>query len=120
MKTSIKKLPHSKIELEITLDAQEFNTYWDNAFAQALSSVQIKGFRPGAAPRELTEGAVDREKVFEQAVERAVRSSLNEAAEEHKFILIDKPKIEVLEATPLLKSIDSKKAGLKYKAEAVI
>ena len=64
MKNSFKELPGSIIDLEIILDGQEFDEYWQSAYSQALAETQIKGFRPGAAPKELADHTIDKDKVF--------------------------------------------------------
>lgn len=106
MKSNFKKLPGSKIELEVALDQNEFKSYWNVAHEQALSRVQLKGFRPGAAPKELAEQAVDKDKVFEEAAKAAVRFSLDGITQDNNWVMIDTPQIEIQE---------SGGAGLKYK-----
>lgn len=114
MKSSFKKLPGSQLELEVTLSQEEFSGYWKPVYEDALNSVTIKGFRPGSAPRELAERAVDKERVFNEAANRAIRATLEGLRGEHEWILIDSPKVEIFEVAPL----DSKRtdAGLKYRA----
>ncbi|HEY4475367.1 MAG TPA: trigger factor [Candidatus Paceibacterota bacterium] len=119
MKNSFKELPGSIIDLEIILDGQEFDEYWQSAYSQALAETQIKGFRPGAAPKELADHTIDKDKVFEKATQAAVRQSLNSATEENGWTIIDQPKIEILEASPLADGKTSK-IGLKYKAELTV
>lgn len=106
MSVKFKKLPASQIELEVSLDKKEFNNFWQTAYDRAVAGVVVKGFRPGSAPKEIADRAVDREKVFEAAARNAVHESLSSAAEENGWIFIDQPKIEIFEA----------KEGLKYKA----
>src|SRR3989344_8812628 len=105
MKSSFKKLSGSQIELEVELDQKEFEPYWKEAHEKAFKSVDIKGFRPGAAPKELAEKAVDQEKVFSEAANRAVRITLDEVAQDNNWTIIDAPKIELTDA----------QLGLKYK-----
>lgn len=111
MKTNFKKLPGSKIELEVELDKNEFLPYYKRVDEQAIANVQIKGFRPGMAPRELAEQAVDKEKIFNEAVQNAVRWSLDEISKDHEWTFIDTPQIEIE---------DTKDLGLIYKANLTI
>ncbi len=97
MKSSFKKLPGSVVELDVELTLPEFNEYWQPVFDAAQAKVQIKGFRPGQAPPELTKKAVDTEKVFQEAAQSAVRHSLNSVVQENNWTLIDSPKIEIKE-----------------------
>lgn len=105
-KIKSKKLPKSQIEVEVAMDVKEFQKYWQPAFDEAASKVVIKGFRPGAAPKEMTEQGVNHDQVFERAVKDAVRVSLNEHTESESLTLIDQPRVEVLDA----------KEGVVYKA----
>ena len=114
MKHSFKKLPASQIELEVVLDHQEFLDYYQPVHDQALNSVHLKGFRPGTAPKELAEKAVDQEKVFDEAVNRAVRENLQEITKDNNWQLIDQPRIEVVDTNP------AAGMGLKYKATLTI
>lgn len=110
MKHNIKKLPHSVFEVEVELDHKEFLDYWQPVYDAALASVHIKGFRPGTAPKELADKAVDKEKIFQEAVKDAVKENLKRVSEENSWELVDQPKIEVLESPE----------GLKYKATLIV
>src|SRR3989338_4069700 len=110
MKSTVKKLPGSQVELEVSLEQKDFQPYWDQVYQEALSSVQLKGFRPGTAPKEMAEQAVDKEKVFDQAANQAVHFSLNDTTKGNEWILVDQPYVEVLPSD----------SGLKYKATLTI
>ncbi|MBI4992470.1 MAG: trigger factor [Candidatus Harrisonbacteria bacterium] len=109
MKYTSKKLPNSIVEAEVILGHQEFLNYYQPVYDQALSVVHLKGFRPGTAPKDLADKAVDKEKVFNEAVNKAVRDALQEINAENNWQLIDQPKVEVLESEP------AKDIGLKFK-----
>src|SRR3989344_714552 len=110
MKSSFKKLPGSRIELKVSLDDKEFKKYWDIAYDRALGEVEIKGFRKGAAPREMADAYVDKDKVFQDAVQSAARETLGDYVEKEGWVIVDQPKVEALDA----------KKGLEYKAEFTI
>lgn len=110
MKYTFKKLPDLVVEAEVVLDHQEFLNYYQPVYDQVLSAVHLKGFRPGTAPKDLADKAVDKEKVFQEAVNKAARDALREITEENNWQLIDQPKVEVL---------DSEK-GLKFKATLTV
>lgn len=88
------------MEAEVVLEHQEFLEYYQPVHDAALSGVQLKGFRPGGAPKDLAEKAINKEKVFEESVNKAVRDSLQEITKENNWQLIDQPKVEVLETNP--------------------
>ena len=110
MKNSFKKLPGSQIEVEISLDQKEFLPYYESAYQKALAGVQIKGFRPGAAPKEMADAAVDKEVVFSEAAKEAIRWSLDEVSKENEWTLIDTPQV----------SVEDAELGIKYKATLTI
>lgn len=116
MKSSFKKLPGSKIAIEVTLGADDVRPYYERAQAKALGNVRLKGFRPGMAPKAMAESAVDNHAVMEQAIQDAIRHSLNEVVEDHEWIVIDSPRVEI---TSDEKTVATEK-GLTYKADLTI
>ncbi len=111
MKTKINKLPKSAVEIEVKLDREEFQPYWDDAIALAMGGVKIKGFRPGAAPEEMARRAIDESAVFEKAVNEAVKESLDGIVKENGWSLVDQPEIDL--------APDSDH-GLAYKAKIAV
>lgn len=107
MKHTFKKLPGSKIEVEVTLDQKEFMPHYQAANEAALKGIHLKGFRPGTAPKEMAEAAVDKEAVFSEAARNAVRVSLDEITKDREWTLIDTPSVQIE---------DSKDLGIMYKA----
>jgi len=114
MKSTFKKLPGSKIELNVALDAKEFLAYYEAELEVARKSVHLKGFRPGTAPKELADQAIDKEEVFSRAAEKAVRSSFKDVVEENEWIVIDQPKVTIKDASK------NKEIGLEYEVELVV
>ena len=110
MQSSFKKLPGSLVELEVVLDQKEFKGYWDDAYNYAVANIHLKGFRPGTAPKELADAAIDKEKVFSEAANDAVRNSLDEISKDNNWVIIDKPQV----------TVDEHNTGLKYKVVLTI
>src|SRR3990167_2341507 len=110
MKTKINKLKGSRVELEVKLDDKEFQKYYQPEYESASSKIAIKGFRPGLAPKNLVDQAVDHEKVFSAAMQEAVRTTLEEVKKENNWTLIDHPRVEVTDS----------KDGVTYKATLTI
>ncbi len=116
IKSSFKKLPGSRIALEVTLGSDVFKPYWEREYGRAAAGVQVKGFRPGAAPKQMVDAGIDKDKVFEAALQETVRHSMHDVSEEHEWTLIDTPKVEITAGDKLLE--DSGK--LSYKAELTV
>ncbi|MBM3281667.1 MAG: trigger factor [Candidatus Harrisonbacteria bacterium] len=98
MKTEIKKIPGSKVEILFNLSPEEFQTYWEVHFSEALKSVDIKGFRKGMVPREMAEQYVSRDRVLQVAIDEAVRESLQSVISENNWTVIDRPQAEAFSA----------------------
>lgn len=110
MTYNFKELPGSVIDVTVELSEEEFDEYFNRIYEDALVKVEIKGFRPGAAPRELAERAIDKNRVQEQAINEAVRRSLSEIVKENDWMVIDKPEVRVLSLVD----------GLKYSGKLVL
>ena len=110
MKSSFTAKPGSIISLKVELAPEEFTPFWQNAFDKALSQVNLKGFRPGQAPKEIAAKAVDSEKVFEQAANNAIRETLNQMTAEQQWTVIDQPKV----------TIESESKGFIYTADLTV
>ncbi|MST04454.1 MAG: trigger factor [Candidatus Pacebacteria bacterium] len=130
MDIKFKKVKGSKIEIEGTLLPEEFNEYWQIELNAATASVQIKGFRPGSTPKEMAEKAVNKEKIFEDAINSAIRDILEEKSQDNHWVIVDRPKVEVLEANPAMvvksdsgaspRKEKDNAPGLKFKAEITV
>lgn len=112
MKKDIKKLAGSQVELLVSLADNEFSSYYQTAYDQAASEVTLKGFRKGTAPKEMVDSVLNHDAIFREAINRAVRWSLDEVKEEEKWTFIDQPKIEVTEGEP--------GKGISYKATLTV
>ncbi len=97
MTSSFKKLPGSGAELSVSIDLAEFKGYMDRAFEARRAELAIKGFRPGMVPESLAREAISSKVVFDDAAERAVKTTLAEAAEKNGWMIIDRPRIEIKE-----------------------
>ncbi|PIT92892.1 MAG: trigger factor [Candidatus Harrisonbacteria bacterium CG10_big_fil_rev_8_21_14_0_10_38_8] len=98
MKNKIKKLPGSKLEVEITLSDEEFKVFYEPVLDTALAEVELKGFRKGSAPREMAIQAVNQDKVFNSAVTKAAGKNIEELSQENEWTIIDQPQVEVTDA----------------------
>ncbi len=114
MKYTTKNIPGSVKELEVILTHPEFLSYWQGVYDEAISKVHLKGFRPGTAPKDLADKAVDKDHLFHEATNNAVRVTLKEITAENSWTLIDQPNIEVLESNP------ATDIGLKFKATLTV
>jgi len=96
MKTSIKNLPESQIELKIEIPNVDFERFIKKATKELGKNLEIKGFRKGQAPEEIIQEKLGIEKILPQAAEDAVREKYFQIIEEKNLEPITQPKVEIL------------------------
>ena len=72
MESTLKKLPRSTFELTVTLPWLEVKTYQEKITEESLKEVEVKGFRKGKAPKKIAEGALDKDKLFQEVIRQLV------------------------------------------------
>ncbi|MDD5750694.1 MAG: trigger factor [Candidatus Pacebacteria bacterium] len=96
MKTEIKKLEKSNIEINVALDWQELETYYQKALKQLSSRVKMEGFRPGKAPANMVADKVGDSHILEDAAEAAIHEKYHEVVRQEGIEPISKPEVAVL------------------------
>lgn len=127
MKTSIKTLPDSKIEILIEISAEDFiNRYCKRAISDLGKNVEIKGFRPGHIPPEILEKEIGQEKILNQAAQEAIKEKYTQAVIDNNLEVIERPEIEILELPRPTSPLAQSKAGgapknpLVFKAKTTV
>lgn len=90
-----KKIENAKAELTCTIEGDSYKQAQDKAFKKIAAKVEIKGFRKGAAPKNLLEKYVNHYEVLLEAAESLAQATLEAAIEEHDVTLIDRPSLKV-------------------------
>ncbi len=123
MKTEIKQLPKSEMEILIELDPLEWGRFVDEATRELGKEVKIEGFRPGMAPKEMVAQKVGQGRLLEAAADLAVRRTYPRVLEQKNIDAIGRPEVQVLKVAignpfefkvktavlPLIKLADYKK-----------
>ena len=131
MKTEIKNLPKSEMEILIELDPLEWGRFVDEATRELGKEVKIEGFRNGKAPKEMVEQKVGQGHILEAAADLAVRRTYPKVLEEKKIDAIGRPEVQVLKVAignpfefkvktavlPLIKLADYRKIAQADKPE---
>lgn len=112
MEFKIEKLPQSKINLKINLDADEMKKYADKAISHFVEHVEIKGFRAGKAPKHLVEQHVGQSQIDNEAINVAIEDSYTKVIVDNKINVASYPKIDVVKFVP--------KQELEFKAEVTV
>lgn len=100
MKTKIEKLPKSEIEIEIEVSAEEFQPFVDKVTNDFSKNLKIDGFREGKVPEEIIEKEIDKDKIFREAKERAIKDKYLQAISENNIEPVSSPEITILKLVP--------------------
>lgn len=96
MKTELKKLPKSQIEIDFELDEQEFQKHVDRALLHLKEHVKMDGFRPGQVPLKVVEEKVGKENLLMEAGDLAVKESYTRFLNENNLEPIGEPDVQIL------------------------
>lgn len=95
-----KDLPKSQVELEITVQPDEYQKAMVKAAERISHRVKVEGFRPGKAPYELVKRQVGEMNIMQEALEEIVQTSFYEAVKAENLETIGMPKIDLDKMAP--------------------
>ena len=133
MKTKLKNISDVKVELTISLGAEELKAAEQVALTKLAKEVKIEGFRKGKAPLEMVAAQVDPILLNQETLENALSKSVAEAFLKEKVQAINRPEVDVkkfipgteleftatTEIMPKVELGDYKKLGVKKEAAKV-
>jgi len=96
MKTTLKKLPGSQVEIEFEISSSDFDKYFEKAASHLGEHLNIDGFRKGSVPKEIIEEKVGKENLLAEAGDLAVKDCYLKVILENKLEPISQPQVEVL------------------------
>jgi trigger factor len=97
LETTSTRNDENKIELKVTIFADEARKHIDAVYREAAKA-RIPGFRPGKAPRRVLENHYGGKGYFQaQATDRAVKESLPLAIDAEGYVPLDKPEVKELD-----------------------
>ena len=134
MKTKLKNISDVKVELTISLGAEELKAAEQVALTKLAKEVKIEGFRKGKAPLEMVAAQVDPNLLNQETLENALSKSVAEAFLKEKVQAINRPEVDVkkfipgteleftatTEIMPKVELGDYKKLGVKKEAVKVL
>lgn len=100
MKTTIKKLSDTRVEITATLDAADLKSARDKALVRLAANLKVQGFRQGKAPVELVEKNVPENDINSETIDIAVRTTMPEAFNKEKQAPIAIEHVEVTKYVP--------------------
>jgi trigger factor len=95
MKTTIKKLEKSEIEITGVLEVTEFEKYEGKALERIGERMELPGFRTGKAPASIVKENVQEMQLLEEMAESALQENYIKILEENKIDAIGRPQISI-------------------------
>ena len=89
------------MQLDIEVDQQQVDKYYETAYRRLAAKARVPGFRPGKAPRAMVEKAIGRQRIMGEALDDLVPVVYNEAIEQHEVEAIDQPTLDELALDPV-------------------
>lgn len=97
MTTALTRSAGSAFALTVTVPWSDVKKIYDLVFDELASQIEIEGFRPGKAPRELVEPRLDKNKILSEAINKIIPEAYQKALAEHGLKPIVSPQIHLLE-----------------------
>ena len=100
MKQSTKHLSETKVELTITVDAEELKNAELVALTKVAQEIKVPGFRKGKAPASVAAKHVDPNDLAQHTLENALSKSVADAFTESGLQALDRPEVDVKKFVP--------------------
>lgn len=95
MKTTIKKLDKSEVEILGVLPSGEFEKFEDKALARISERIELPGFRKGKVPANMVKENVNEMMVLEEMAELAISDAYPKILETEKIDAIGRPEVAI-------------------------
>lgn len=112
MKTNVKYLSDTRVELTISLDAKELEAAEQVALTKLAKNIKVPGFREGKVPASVAAKSVDPNALMQQTMEDALSKAVAEAFITENIQVLDRPEVDVKKFVP--------KSEMEFVAEAEV
>jgi len=100
MKTAIKQLSDTKLELTITLEPKELDDAEKVALHKLAKDVKVSGFRKGKVPLAVAIKNIDPRALQDQLLDDAISKAVASSFTENNIQALDRPSVEVKKFVP--------------------
>ncbi len=101
VKVTVEQQPKSSVILDIVADDDEFKQAVNRAFRRVNELVNVPGFRPGKAPRQLVEQRVGRDLIVQEAHREVMDDLYRRALEQEDIVPVSDPEVDVYQDEPV-------------------
>lgn len=100
MKTKLKKISDSRVELTVTLDAKDLKPAKEKALEKLAKELKVEGFRKGKVPKEVAKKFIPENDLNAEVVDYAVRTTVIPAFQEVEKNPLVMPNVNVTKYVP--------------------
>lgn len=100
MKTTIKNISDTKVELTVIIDAGELSIAEQVATVKLTRDVKVSGFRKGKTPVSIAKKNIDPNVLQEQTIENALNNAIATAFVKEKIQVLDRPMVSIRKFVP--------------------
>lgn len=100
MKTTVKNLSETKVQLTITIDAAALADAEKVALVKLSKTAKVPGFRKGKVPASVAAKHVDPEALQQQLLDDAISKAVAEAFVSNKVQALDRPMVDITKYVP--------------------
>lgn len=100
MKTKLKKLANSRVELTVTLESADLKKASEIALEELSKEVRVEGFRKGKVPVEVAKKFIPENDLNARTMDLAVRTTVVSAFENEKQMPLLRPEISITKFVP--------------------
>jgi len=101
VKVTLERLPESRVQLDIEVEPERVAKSLDAAYRRLASKARVPGFRPGKAPRNLTERYIGQDRLMNEAIDKLLPDVYNEALESEDVDAIAQPELQKVDLDPV-------------------
>ena len=95
MNVKVEKKENSVVEIEFTMDKEQFNVELDKAFKQNAKKFKVPGFRNGMVPREKNKKTYGEAVLYEYVIENTVDEAYKTAVIENNLEIVSRPELDI-------------------------
>ena len=100
MKTKLKKVSDSRVEITVTLDAEDLKPAMDKALVKLAKEIKVEGFRVGKVPVDVAKKFIPENDLNAEAIDLAVRTTVIEAFQKESKSPLVLPRVNVTKYVP--------------------
>lgn len=92
------KLPKNAFEVAVTIPWSTLQKEYEVAFSKISENLQVEGYRKGKAPKKIAEKHIQKDKVYEEAIQTLIPRLYQEVLTKEDLKPITQPKVELIKA----------------------